>query len=231
MIFGNRLFRSWKKDLQTLKTLSLRQKLRFLADYYKGYLFLAFCLLLLMFYLGDMFWQSRQTIDLQGFFVNDRQNLFPAKKLMQDFSSYQKTAPGHRIAFEDSLFVDLDSGSEYHAASQAKIMAYTAAKELDFLVVPAELASHYVPSFPLCDLDGLLSKDPALKELASPDLIYGEDGSKTAKACCLNLQSTRFLQDPAYDGTEAYYLLVLSYTEHEESLLSFLRYAYSLPSA
>ena len=65
MIFGNRLFRSWKKDLQTLKTLSLRQKLRFLADYYKGYLFLAFCLLLLMFYLGDMFWQSRQTIDLQ----------------------------------------------------------------------------------------------------------------------------------------------------------------------
>lgn len=229
MITNNRLFRSWKKDLQTLKTLSPRQKLRFLADYYKGYLFLAFCLFLLVFYLGDMLSQSRRTIDLQGFFVNDRQNLFPARELIKDFSSYRNTAPGHRIAFEDSLFVDLDSGSEYHAASQAKIMAYTAARELDFLVVPADLASRYIPSFPLCDLESLLSEDPGLKELASPDLIYEEDGTKTVKACCLDLHSTRFFQNPAFDGTETYYLLVLSYTEHKEALLSFLRYAYSMP--
>ncbi|MCI8658810.1 MAG: hypothetical protein HFG54_00980 [Lachnospiraceae bacterium] len=229
MFTDNRLIRSWKKDRETLKALSLRQKLGFIFDYYKGLFFLAFILLLLLFYIGDMLWQSHRVIDLQGFFVNDRQNLFPAGELIRDFSAYQHTPRGHRIAFEDSLYVDLDSGSEYHAASQGKIVAYTAARELDFLVAPKELALYYAKSFPLYDLEQLLADEPDLLARVQADLITAKDGNGTAKACCLELKASRFLKNPAYDGTDSYCLLVLSYTPHTQAMVSFLRYAYSLP--
>ncbi len=224
-----RIIQSWKRDRETLKTLTFSQKLRFIRDYYKGYFFLGFVLLLLLFYMGDLYYKSHQIIDLQGFFVNDRQNLFPADRLIQEFSDYSGTASNHRIAFEDSLFVDLDSGSEYHAASQGKIVAYTAARELDFLVVPQDLAMYYANSFSLYDLEDLLSEDDALQALTRNDLIYVTDGTNTRKACCLNLQASRFLQDPAYDGMDAYCLLVLSYTTRTKALRTFLRYAYQLP--
>ncbi|NBH32291.1 hypothetical protein D3Z58_01660 [Clostridiaceae bacterium] len=224
-----RFIQSWKKDRETLKTLTFSQKLRFILDYYRGYFFLGFVFLLLLFYMGDLYIKSHQIIDLQGFFVNDRQNLFPADRLIQEFSDYSGTGSRHRIAFEDSLFVDLDSSSEYHAASQGKIVAYTAARELDFLVVPQDLALYYAQSFPLYDLEDLLSADDALQTLTRNDLIYAVDGTNTRKACCLNLQASRFLKDPAYDGMDTYCLLVLSYTTRTEAMRTFLRYAYQLP--
>lgn len=229
MFTDNRFVRNWKKDRETLKTLSPRQKLRFIFDYYRGLFFLAFAFFLLLFYIGDMIWQSHQVIDLQGFFVNDRQNLFPAKELILDFSSYYGTPHGHRIAFEDSLYVDLDSGSEYHAASQGKIVAYTAARELDFLVAPKELAFYYAESFPLYDLELLLADEPQLLTKVQNHLISTTDGTGTKKACCLELDTSRFLQNPAYDGSDSYCLLVLSHTSHAQAMISFLRYAYCLP--
>lgn len=219
-----RIKSSWKHDRETLKALPFRQKIRFLSDYYRWVLFLFLVLLLLLFYFGDLIWQSRQTIDLQGFFLNDRQNLFPAQTISQDFSRYRDTPSGHRIAFEDSLFVDLDSSGEYSAASQGKLVAYIAARELDFVVAPEELAQYYAQSFLLYDLEELLPED--LAGSLQEDFYYAADGTGEEKACGLNLRRSRFLQDPVYDGAEQYYLLVLSYTPHTDALIQFIRYAY-----
>ncbi len=224
MKLRHRIAGSLKKDIETLKTLTFRQKIRFFMDYYKWSFFLLLVIFLLFFYIADMISESRQVIDLQGFFINDRQDLFPAEKLIDEFSEYMDTPSGHRIAFEDSLFIDLDSGGEYHVASQSKLVAYVAAKELDFLVAPEELAEYYAQSFPLLDLEEVLPDD--LKEYLSEDLYFCTDGTGTKKACGLNLRRSRFLQDPVYDHAESYYLLALSYTPHQETLVSFIRYAY-----
>ena len=228
MGIGSRLKSNLKHDRETLKALPFRQKLGFLADYYRWVILLLLILFLLFYYVGDLVWQSHQTIDLQGFFLNDRQDLFPARKLTAEFSDYQNTPSGHRIAFEDSLYVDLDSSSEYNAASQGKLVAYIAARELDFLVAPEELARYYAQSFLLYDLEELLPA--SLAEYLQEDFYYAADGTGKEKACGLNLCRSRFLQDPAYDGKEQYYLLVLSYTPHTDAMVSFIRYAYNLDS-
>ena len=181
MNIKDRIIRDWKKDRETLKTLNFRQKIQFILDYYRGRMFLLFFIFLMLFYIGDMVYQSSQTIYLQGFFVNDRQNLFPASELSRDFSAYDSLPSGHRVAFEDSLYVDLSSGSEYHAASQGKIVAYIAARELDFLVVPQDLAEYYVQSFPLYHLEELLPDD--LENSLQNDFYYAVDGSGEEKAC------------------------------------------------
>lgn len=224
MKLKDKLIRDWKKDRETLKTLNFRQKLQFILDYYRGQMFILFVFFMIVFYIGDMVYQSSQTIDLQGFFINDRQNLFPAGELIEDFSSYMDTPPGHRIAFEDSLYVTLESSNEYNAASQGKIVAYVAARELDFLVAPESLAQYYSASFLLYDLETLLPE--GLREYLKEDFYYAADGTGQKKACGLNLRRSRFLQNPVYDGAEDYYLLVLSYTPRTDSMVSFIEYAY-----
>lgn len=219
-----RLTRNFAKDRETLKTLNWKQKIRFCFDYYKGYCFILFVCLLISFYIGDMVYQSHQIIDLQGFFINDEHNLFPAKTLIKDFSNYIELPAGHRIAFEDSLFVDLDSSSEYTAASQGKVVAYIAAKELDFVVAPKELAEFYCQSFSLYDLEELIPED--LKTELLDHLYYAKDGTGITKACALDLSDSRFMR-----GSEAEspcYLLVLSYTQRMDAMISFLRYAYEV---
>ena len=76
-------FESPRKEIHNMK---LRKRLRYLYDYYRWVFFLILIAGLILFYMGDLIRQSRQTVDLQGFFINDRQNLFPAKELTEDFS-------------------------------------------------------------------------------------------------------------------------------------------------
>lgn len=211
------------KNSEIFHSLSRKQKVRYILDYYKGWFFLAFVALLLLYYIGDMVWQSHQTIDLQGFFVNDEHNLFPAKTLSEEFSVFTGTPGSHRIAFEDSLFVDLESGSEYHAASQSKIVAYTAAKELDFLVAPRELAEYYAASFVLYDLTELLPQE--LSGAVSGDLVFMPDGTGQEKACLLDLKQSRFLKDTPYADSGCC-LLVLGSTSRSAAVADFIRFSY-----
>lgn len=218
---------SYHKKNTVFHSLNRKQKVRYILDYYKGWFFIAFVAVLFLYYIGETVWQSHQIIDLQGFFVNDEHNLFPAKELMEDFSVYTDTPRGHRIAFEDSLFVNLESGTEYHAASQSKIIAYTAAKELDFLVVPRELAEYYARSFVLRDLTSLLP--PELAGSVSDDLTFMKDGTGKEKACLLDLRQSRFLAGTPY-AEDGYCLLVLDYTGRSEAVMEFIRYAYEKPT-
>ena len=204
--------------------MKLRKRLRYLYDYYRWVFFLILIAGLILFYMGDLIRQSRQTVDLQGFFINDRQNLFPAKELTEDFSDYIKIPRGHRIAFEDSLFIDLDSSGQYETASQSKLTAYIAARELDFLVAPEELARYYARSFPLMDLNKLLPED--LKDRLEEDLVWDGEGNKAQMAWGLDLRHSRFLEGTDWDHKESYYLMILSYTPHWDARVSFLQYAY-----
>lgn len=218
--------KAFKQDLKTLKTLNFRQTIRFIFDYYKGQIFALFVCLLFLFYIGDFVYQSSLVIDLHGFFINDRQNLFPAEELISDFSAYQKTPSGHRICFEDSLYVTPGSSNQYNAASQEKIVSYVAAKQLDFLIAPQDLAAYYADSFLLYDLNELLPEH--LKDELKEDFYYAKDGTGREKACGLNLRRSNFLKNPVYDGAEDYYLLVLSYTPRTDAVVSFIEYAYGL---
>ncbi len=212
-----------RKRNEIFHKLDKKQKIRYILDYYKGWFFIAFVAVLFLYYVGETVWQSHQTIDLQGFFVNDEHDLFPAGQLMDDFASYAKTPKGHRIAFEDSLFVNLESGTEYHAASQSKIVAYTAAKELDFLVVPRELAEYYARSFVLRDLTEVLPED--LTGTVAGDLVSMADGTGMEKACLLDMRQSKFLRGTPY-AEDGYCMLVLDYTKRGEAVRDFLEFAY-----
>jgi len=113
-----------------LKQMNIRQKIGYIWDYYKSYLFLLMLAALVVFFIANALHQRSREIVLQGFFSNDDYNLFDAPTISENFGKYLNLNPKQRVVFDDSLYVELDSNSEYVVASQGKISGYIAAKEL-----------------------------------------------------------------------------------------------------
>lgn len=224
MKFLQKARKSISKDLTTLKTLSFRQKIRFVLDYYRGYAFIFFCFLLAVFYLGDVWMQTRRETVLEGFFTNDEANLFPADRIAKEFSGFMELTPRQQVIFDDSLYVKRGSSIDYHTASQSKIVAYVSAKELDFLVTTRELTEYYSGSFPVLDLEQLLP--PALARRLKDNLCYLTDCDGVTKACALSLDGSRFTGGSASSPAAPHYLMVFSYTEHQDAMVRFLEYAF-----
>ncbi len=214
------------KDRQTLKALSFRQKLRFMLDYYRGYAFILFCLCLAGFYLGDIWMQTRRDTVLEGFFTNDEDNLFPAKTITQEFSEFLNLSSGQQVVFDDSLYVKPGSSVDYHTASQGKIVAYVSARELDFLVTTRELAEYYSQNLPVDDLEQFLP--PELVTRFRDQLYYIPDSQGVTKACAISLEESRFEKGTASPEAAPHYLMVFSYTKHQDAMIRFLEYAFEL---
>lgn len=219
MIFFKKIQQNFNKDLATLKTLSFRQKLIFIKDYYKGAALAFLCLCLFAFYIGDVWSTAHRETILEGFFTNDDENLFPAKTISEHFSTYLNLTSDQQVIFDDSLYIIIGSKNAYQTSSQSKILAGVSAKELDFLVTTEELTPYYSEHFPIYDLEELLPDN--LKELLKEDLYYGTDNSGTRKACAVNMARSRFA-----NGSDSHYLMAFSYTRHPEALIQFLEYAF-----
>lgn len=219
MNFFKKLHQNFNKDLATLRTLSFRQKLIFIKDYYKGAAFAFLCFALLAFYIRDAWVTAHRETVLEGFFTNDDKNLFPAKSIAGDFSSHLSLNKDQQVIFDDSLYVIIGSKDTYQTTSQSKILAGVSAKELDFLVTTEELTPYYSEHFPIYDLEELLPTD--LKEYLKEDLYYGKDNSGDVKACAVNMAHSRFAQ-----GSDSHYLMAFSYTKHTDALIKFLEYAF-----
>lgn len=219
-----RLKRNLASDREILKTLSFRQKIRFILDYYKGYAFVFLCLCMIGFYLGDAWMQTRRETVLEGFFTNDDENLFPAGSIAKDFSQFLNLSSRQQVIFDDSLYVQIGSSIDYHTASQGKIVAYISARELDFLVTTKELAEYYSQSFPVYDLEQFLPDN--LMERLEDQLFYTTAADGTVKACAVSLENSRFAKGTASPGAAPHYLMIFSYTQHQEAMIRFLEYAF-----
>ena len=226
MKFLQKVAGSFKKDIQTMKRLSFRKKLTFIFDYYKGYFFIFLCLCLLGYYIGGLVTEIRNETVLEGFFSNDDEDLFPAKELTKAFSAYLGLGARQQVIFDDSLYVIPNSSAEYNTGSQSKIIAYIAARELDFLVTTRDLIEMYAPNCPVQDLEELLPDD--LRERLQDQFLYCEDGSGTWKACGVSLAGSRFTKDSEAQKEAPHYMMVFSYTQHQEALLQFFRYAFEM---
>ena len=224
MKFLQRIKDNLAKDRKTLKTLTFRQKIRFIKDYYKGPFFVFLCICMIGFYAWDVWMTTQRETVLEGFFTNDDQNFFPAKKLTEEITQLFQLNSDQQVLFDDSLHVMLGSHDEYHTSSQSKILAYISARELDFLVTTEELTQYYCPNVPIYDLEELLPAE--LLEKLDGQLYYATDGSGEYKACAVSLANCRYVKGKLADDAAPHYLIAFSYTKHPEALVRFLEYAF-----
>lgn len=217
---------NFSKECNKLKQMNTTRKLGYLWQYYRYYLYLLILILLVIFYIGDALQQRSKEIVLQGFFSNDDYNLFDADSITKDFSHYLNLGPNQRVVFDDSLYVELDSDSEYVVASQGKISGYIAAKELDFIVTTPELVHHYSTHIPLMDLEVFIPND-LLNSIG--DYIYDVEGiDQVKKSYAIDLSQSRFMKNADDKWDTPYYLIIPSNATASDELFSFIRYAFDL---
>ncbi len=172
------------------------------------YLLLALAIILA----GDCIWQITHPVKLQGFFTNDEYNLFPAEKIEKEYGSVVH----ERVNFEDSLYI-LDGTSDLLiSASASKVVAYIAAKELDFIVGPREILDKYQRALSMTDLSTLV---PEL----SPFFVYAtqRDGKK---AVAINLSQSMLVQGRHQE--KPYFLFIPSNSSRKEETKAFLLWAF-----
>lgn len=219
----NKWIESLRKDRETLRTLPFRKKIRFIVDYYKTEFVVLVLFLAILLGGIEVAYQSSQEIDMLGFVLNDYYGLFPGKTIVEDLEAYCETPKNHRIEVENDVFFQLGSRDEIDTTNQSRILAFVSAKRLDFMIVPQDMLDYYSSSFSIYDLEELLPED--VMELAKDGLYYGTDGNGEQKALALNMKDSHFMENAPEDASE-YYLMVMKYTDHEETIRAFLTYAY-----
>lgn len=117
----------------------------------KSLVILVILILLVGVYVGDLFIQRQKEIILQLFVTNDEQDVFKASTLEKELGRLFNIQKNQRIIVDDSLYVVFGSADRYIESSLSKIYAYMAAKELDILIAPPDVAEHYISGLPMTD--------------------------------------------------------------------------------
>ena len=214
---------------ETMREMSFKQKISYLLYSYKGWLVGLLIVILFASYVGDAVAQSGRDIVLQGFFTNDDWGLFDAERLEKEYSSTLELGRKQTVVFDDDLYIDLGGeATEYTAASNGKLIAYMAVRELDFVVTTEAVLNHYEGEAPMLDLSQALPAD--MLEKLSPYLYIGADAEGNPAAVALNMRQSRFILD-SYAGKNGlidteYYLFIPLLAPNPERVCEFIRWCF-----
>ncbi|MGB4406745.1 MAG: hypothetical protein WBI82_07800 [Sphaerochaeta sp.] len=209
----------WKAEKEKLHHMSFMKKIEYLGTYYRWIAVLLVAILLLTIYLGDIAYRSTKTFVLQGFIANDDEQLFNEKALTAEFSSYLDLGPKEIVVFDDSLYVQLGKADHYIEASMAKIYAYMAAKELDFLIAPEFVVDHYLSALAMRDFTQLYvegNKDPISQLESHLHTSISSEGIEGSFK--LDLGFSR------YKGDIPLYMIIPKESPHPEMVKEFLKF-------
>lgn len=224
MELWNQIRGFFKGEADKLRKMSFTAKLGYLFSYYKGWFALLLVLVLFGGYIADLVIQGQKEIVLQGFFTNDEHGLFHGSELEKEFDTYLGLEKNQRIVFDDGLYVDLNGeATEYSAASNGKIIAYMATRELDFVITSKEVYEHFAADVPLADLAQFLPEE--LRGQLTPCLVAATGPEGEAISGALELSQSRFLRDTEVpEGS--YYMFVPYHVPHPQALSNFIRFCF-----
>lgn len=219
-------FGEWRREeAEKLREMSWKKRLEYLFVYYKGWVVGFLILLLFLGYTVDMVLQGQKETVLQGFITNDIHNAFPAGEIAGNFSVWLDLGRNQRVSLDDDLYIDLNGeATEYTAASNGKIIAYMAVRDLDFVIASGEVLQHFTGDVPMCDLSQLLPED--LYQRLAPAIVDAPDQNGVPVPSAIELSASRFLRDRADVPEGSYYLFVPHSVPRQEMVCEFIRYCF-----
>ena len=223
--------RKWRRtEAEKLSRMTFRKKIEYIFAYYKWAFVGILVLALFGWYVGDAVSTAQKEVVLEGFFTNDDYNVFPADTVKKEYAAGLALKKNQTLILDDTLYISLEGdATEYTAASKGKVIAYMAARELDFVVTTRSVLDYYMDggSVPMLDLNAVLPEDLLTK--LSDCLIAGTDSDGSPAYVALDLSGCRYVQASAYkDELPEPYVLFLPYgAPHTEQVVDFLRFLYS----
>lgn len=207
---------------ETLRPMSMGQRLGYLLYYYKGVIFGLLILALFIGYAVDAINRANKDIYIQGFFTNDECGFFSAEDIEREYSSVLSLEKNQSVVFDDDLYIDIGGeATEYTAASNGKLMAYMAVQELDFCVTCESVLHHYEEQTPMLDLASVLPEDMLA---ALEPYLYEYNGAYVA----LDMSACKFIAGSEYRdrASESYYIFIPTLAPHPDRTCDFIRWCF-----
>lgn len=226
-------------------SLTTRQRVRYLWDYYKLPFVIAFIVIYAIGFVTYRHFTHKDTVLFAGL-INVAPNEQTTQLLSDDYLDYT----GRNTKKEDfrlytGWYLTTDKDSEYFEytyASQIKILAAIDDEQLDIVIMDRESFDAFSQNGYLYDLDAFL-KDSDLYEMLKPYFItnieFLEDNAKeinfdasiefeaTSVEYPMGLDLTASAAFSGQEYSDTIYLGVIANTPRSEEALSYLRYLYS----
>lgn len=196
-------------ERQKISSLHGRQRMEYIWDYYKLPIFLILLFLYAACYL--LYHQAtKKETRLYAAFVNIDTGENLLQSLTEDYLIHEKLSPKkNQIYTYRNLYLSADptDNPQITAASQVKITAAIAGKELDLVFMTGEVYRAFAEKDYLYDLRCVYSSDPALTD-----------------SFALDLSGTEFFQKAGF--TEPVYLGIIANTPRLEDALRYTEYLF-----
>ncbi len=195
-------------------------KRNFKPTFFQGICILAGVLVAL--YITDLLVQRTKITHLQIFVSNDDSQAFNANQMEKELAEHFSLTKDERVIVDDSLYVVLGSSDHYVESSLSKIYAYMAAKELDVLIAPLAVATHYTQGLPMLDYPTLLSQHPQVLERLLPYLSMMQSIDGIQKKYLLDVSQSR------YKPKQPMYMVIPQSAPHIQAVITYLEYLFPL---
>lgn len=216
---------SLQSEKEKLKSMNFKDKLWYICSYYKFHILAAVLAISLIAAIIPTVRRNSKEIVLNCAIINNQLTPEEEKKINQEFAEFYGINPKkERWSFHSNLIIKMDNPTEYSYSSMAKISAWIASNELDFILSSADMTDYYAQMDGLTDLASWLPDD--LKTALEPYFYYTEDFNGQRQAYGLNLESTA-LGQMTWKLTPPILSIVVN-SERPDAVCAFLRYVYGL---
>lgn len=214
-----------KAERKKLKSMSLRDKLWYIWEYYKFHMFGLLAILSVFWIIGTSIYRSTFDNVLYCMYINNYSDQdLNTDILTDDFHEYMNFTDKQMITAESAFVSYGGNTTEFSYASMAKISALISSKELDIMIGDQENFDHYAAMGGFADLKQNLPSD--LLELVRDRLVYADDDTGTTHAYGITLDGTRFAKESNLTLSPCILTLV-SNSGNKDNSIALLRYIFS----
>jgi hypothetical protein len=127
------------------------------------------------------------------------------------------------VAFDDSYYIDLESGDQMTVASQTKLMAAIRGETIDVMLLPEDVYKNYLTSGACESLEDVLDAE-LLEEMKDRTHLDRGEEDDTDRVYALDVTDSGKLQD-IYDSEDGkIYLTVTVRAHNTENIQKFVEY-------
>lgn len=213
-----------REELKKMSGMTWGQRLGYIWDYYKP-LMVAILVIIACISIGVTIYQNKQINHIVQVYMTNCNNLeMDSDQIAADFGEYIGGLEKHdEVNVDTSLFLDQEDMSEAAMAGQMKMMALSAAGDMDLVLFDEENYERYCEGGALENLEELLTEE----ELAqwSDLLVPGTDKESGTKGMyALQLQDAPVLvKQNAYMGGPVYGAVMVT-SQRKDMAVTFLRF-------
>lgn len=217
---------SMREGRKKFKSLSFKDKIGYIWDYYKGIIggILA-AILVICLCVQTMRGSGKETVLSAAIINAEKTDGSKVLDLQEDFSAYlQLDEENQSLSLDDSYIIDLKNGDQVTVACQTKLMAGIQAKTLDVILMPEDIYENYLASGALTKLEETLGKE-FLEEEKDIWRMGRTEGDDKDAVYALKISGSEKLED--IYGNREIYLAVPVGAGHPEEIRAFVKYLLS----